>query len=104
MSKIAEEDIKTTRRTEDKSVNIAEDMMSTFALNIGTLLNGKDTDIATIRKEVENALLESGYDEAINKITNTSYQELINQSHELYSKISGQENIVLTDEEPNEPA
>jgi len=103
MSNIAEQDIKQTRRTEDKAVNSADDMMSIFALNIGQLLKKGDADITLIKHEVENALNEAGFDETINGVTNQDYQELINQSHTLYTKITGDKNIVITDEEVNGP-
>ena len=103
MSSIAEQDIKATRRVEDKAANTVENMMNTFAFNIGNILEKGDDNIIGIKLQIEKILDESGFDEAISDITNNDYQTLINQSHDLYSGITGEKSIIIKDEEPEQP-
>ena len=94
-----ETDIKATRRLEDTATNRMDDVMSSFALNIGKLLvDDGNTNVLEIRQAVIDAINTSGYDQVINGMTNSGYQELINQSFELYSEISGDDSIRVEDE------
>jgi len=98
-SKEAERDIKQTRRVEDDYIRQSDDVINAFMLQIGSLLTeDKNISMMEVEQLVTTALNESGYDAFVNDMLTNGYQELVNQGHELYKEITGEEKIILTDE------